>query len=110
MPLGTGGAFKNAEEYIDSATVVFNGDVMTSIDLAGVIAQHKDKGAVATIVLTRVDNPSAYGLVETNQDGWIQRFIEKPGPKKIPCNTIIAGFYIWEPSVKNYMPRGEPYS
>src|SRR5215831_474918 len=50
VPLGTGGAFKNAEEHIDSATVVFNGDVMTSIDLAAVIALHKQKGAVATIV------------------------------------------------------------
>src|SRR5215470_39467 len=109
-PLGTGGAFKNAEEHIDSATVVFNGDVMTSIDLARVIAHHKDHGAVATIVLTRVENPSAYGLVETNQDGWIQRFIEKPGPDEITCNTINAGIYILEPSVLKYMPKGEPYS
>jgi NDP-sugar pyrophosphorylase family protein len=110
MPLGTGGAFKNAEEHIDSATVVFNGDVMTSIDLSAVIALHKQKGAVATIVLTPVENPSAYGLVETNPEGWIQRFIEKPGPDEITCNTINAGIYVLEPSVLKYMPKGEPYS
>ena len=109
-PLGTGGAFKNAEEHIDSATIVFNGDVLTSIDLAAVVALHKKSGAVVTIVLTRVENPSAYGLVETNPDGRIQRFIEKPGPDEITCNTINAGIYVLEPSVLNYMPKGEAYS
>jgi mannose-1-phosphate guanylyltransferase len=109
-PLGTGGAFKNAEEHIDSTAVVFNGDVLTSIDLAAVIAHHRRKNAVATIVLTPVENPSAYGLVETTPDGSIQRFIEKPGPDEITCNTINAGIYVLEPSVLKYMPKGEPYS
>ncbi|OLC99978.1 MAG: hypothetical protein AUH86_01140 [Acidobacteria bacterium 13_1_40CM_4_58_4] len=109
-PLGTGGAFKNAEEQIDSTTVVFNGDVLTSIDLSAVIARHREKGAVATLVLTPVENPSAYGLVETSADGWVQRFVEKPGPDEITCNTINAGIYVLEPSVLNYMPKGEPYS
>jgi mannose-1-phosphate guanylyltransferase len=109
-PLGTGGAFKNAEEHIDSTTIVFNGDVLTDIDLAAVVAHHRKHNAVATIVLTPVENPSAYGLVETNPDGWIQRFIEKPGPDEITCNTINAGIYVLEPSVLKYMPKGEPYS
>jgi NDP-sugar pyrophosphorylase family protein len=109
-PLGTGGAFKNAEENIDSTTVVFNGDVLTSLDLSAVIAQHRDRGAVATLVLTPVDNPSAYGLVETSQEGWVQRFIEKPGPDEITCKTINAGIYVLEPSVLKYMPKGEAYS
>lgn len=109
-PLGTGGAFKNAEEHINSTTVVFNGDVLTSLDLGAVIARHRERKAVATIVLTRVDNPSAYGLVETNADGWIQRFIEKPSPDEITCNTINAGIYVLEPSVLAYMPKGEAYS
>src|SRR5262249_33021780 len=65
-PFGTGGAFKNAEEQIYSTAVVFNGDVLTDIDLAEVVAHHRKKGAVATIVLSPVENPSAYGLVETN--------------------------------------------
>jgi NDP-sugar pyrophosphorylase family protein len=109
-PLGTGGAFKNAEEHIDSTAVVFNGDVLTDIDLAVVVAHHRKHNAVATIVLTRVENPSAYGLVETSPEGWIQRFIEKPGPDEITCNTINAGIYVLEPSVLKYMPKGEPYS
>jgi NDP-sugar pyrophosphorylase family protein len=109
-PLGTGGAFKNAEEHISDSTVVFNGDVLTAIDLGAVVAHHRATRAVATIVLTPVENPSAYGLVETNADGWIQRFIEKPGPDEITCNTINAGIYVLEPSVLKYMPKGEAYS
>lgn len=109
-PLGTGGAFKNAEEWIDSTTVVFNGDVLTSLDLSAVIALHRERGAVATLVLTPVENPSAYGLVETSKDGWVQRFIEKPGPDEVTCNTINAGIYVLEPSVLRYMPKGEAYS
>jgi NDP-sugar pyrophosphorylase family protein len=109
-PLGTGGAFKNAEEHIDSTTVVFNGDVLTAVDLSAVIARHREKRAVATLVLTAVDNPSAYGLVETDADGWVQRFIEKPGPDEVTCNTINAGIYVLEPSVLRYMPKGESYS
>jgi mannose-1-phosphate guanylyltransferase len=109
-PLGTGGAFKNAEDQIDATTIVFNGDILTSIDLTEVIAKHRERGAVATLVLTPVENPSAYGLVETAPDGWVTRFIEKPGPDEITCNTINAGIYVLEPSVLRYMPKGEPYS
>ena len=109
-PLGTGGAFKNAEEHIDSTTVVFNGDILTGLDLAAVIARHKETNAVATLVLTPVDNPSAYGLVETEPDGSVRRFVEKPGPSEITCNTINAGVYVLEPSVLKYMPKDEPYS
>jgi len=109
-PLGTGGAFKNAEEQIDSSTVVFNGDILTGLDLNDVIARHKKAKAVATLVLTPVENPSAYGLVETDSDGRVLRFIEKPGPGEVTCNTINAGVYVLEPSVLRYMPKGEPYS
>jgi mannose-1-phosphate guanylyltransferase len=109
-PLGTGGAFKNAEEHIDSTTVVFNGDVLTGLDLSAVVARHREAGAVATLVLTPVDNPSDYGLVETASDGTVRRFIEKPGPSEITCNTINAGVYVLEPSVLKYMPKDEPYS
>jgi NDP-sugar pyrophosphorylase family protein len=109
-PLGTGGAFKNAEDQIDSTTVVFNGDVLTGLDLSAVVAAHRKSGAVATIVLTPVENPSAYGLVETERDGAVRRFIEKPGPSEITCNTINAGVYVLEPSVLRYIPKDEPYS
>ena len=109
-PLGTGGAFKNAEEHLDSTTVVFNGDILTGVDLAAVVRKHKEFGAVATLVLTPVENPSAYGLVETAPDGTVRRFIEKPGPDEITCNTINAGVYVLEPSVLRYIPKDEPYS
>jgi mannose-1-phosphate guanylyltransferase len=109
-PLGTGGAFKNAEAEITSTTVVFNGDVLTGLDLSAVIAHHKRSQAVATIVLIPVDNPSAYGLVETTENGQVQRFVEKPGSDEITCNTVNAGVYVLEPSVLRYMPKGEPYS
>ena len=76
-PLGTAGAFKNAQEWIEETTVVFNGDVLTSLDLGAVIAAHHKKGAIATIVLTPVEDPSAYGLVEFDDSGRIHRFLEK---------------------------------
>lgn len=109
-PLGTAGAFKNGEEHIDSTTVVFNGDIMSGIDLGKIIAQHHERKAVATIVLTPVENPSAYGLVETETDGRVRRFIEKPGPSEITTNMINAGMYVLEPSVLKYIPKGESYS
>src|SRR5216117_3248551 len=109
-PLGTAGAVRYSGESLHESVVVFNGDVLTEVALAAVIARHRQRKAVATIVLTPVENPSAYGLVETNADGWIQRFIEKPGPDEITCNTINAGIYVLEPSVLAYMPKGEAYS
>ena len=75
-PLGTGGAFKNAEDHIDSTTVVFNGDVLTSVDLPAVIRKHHESGAVATLVLTPVDNPTAYGLVEKASEAYPGVFLE----------------------------------
>ena len=109
-PLGTAGAVKNAEEWIDSPLVVFNGDVLTSLDLASVIETHRTTGAVATIVLTPVEDPTAYGLVETDESGRIERFLEKPSADEVTCNTINAGTYILEPSVLEHIPPGQPFS
>ena len=109
-PLGTAGAFKNAEEWIDGPTVVFNGDILTSVDLPSVIATHREKQSVATLVLTPVEDPSAYGLVEADSSGRIHRFLEKPGMNEITSNTINAGIYVLEPSVLEHMPAGKPFS
>src|SRR5688572_9359983 len=88
-PLGTGGAVKNAEPHLDSTTVVFNGDILIDVDLEKVVADHKRLKAAATIVLTPVENPSAYGLVETDADGRVKRFTEKPkDPSQITTNNI----------------------
>ncbi len=108
-PLGTAGAYRHATDLIRESTIVFNGDVLTDIDLMEVIKFHREKKALATIVLTPVPNPTAYGLVETDKDGRIQRFLEKPKPEEVTCNTINAGIYILEPKVLDYIPAGESY-
>ncbi len=109
-PLGTAGAYKNAAGLITETTVVFNGDVLTDIDMNEVIRFHRERQAAATIVLTPVPNPTAYGLVETDKkDGRVRRFLEKPKPEEVTCDTINAGIYILEPRVLDYVPEGEPF-
>ena len=109
-PLGTAGAYKNAAGLITETTVVFNGDVLTDIGMNEVIRFHRERKAAATIVLTPVPNPTAYGLVETDQkDGRVRRFLEKPKPEEVTCDTINAGIYILEPGVLDYIPEGEPF-
>src|SRR5690349_21996968 len=109
-PLGTAGAVRYAGESLHESVVVFNGDVLTQVDLAAVIALHRARRAKATIVLTPVENPTAYGLVETDADGNIQRFLEKPKPDEITCDTINAGIYVLEPDTFDRIPKGEPWS
>src|SRR5205823_14214928 len=109
-PLGTAGAVRYAGESLHESIVVFNGDVLTEVDLAAVIALHRSRKAKATIVLTPVENPSAYGLVETDTDGNIQRFLEKPSADQITCDTINAGIYILEPDTFDRIPKDTPWS
>lgn len=110
QPMGTAGAYKYAEGLIREPTVVFNGDILTDLDLKAVIREHDERKATATIVLTPVDNPSAYGLVETDPDGHVRRFLEKPKADEITVNTINAGTYVLNPSVLDYIPDGENHS
>lgn len=108
-PLGTAGAYRNAASMISETTIVFNGDVLTDIDMNEVIRSHRERQAAATIVLAPVPNPTAYGLVETDKDGRVHRFLEKPKPEEVTCDTINAGIYILEPRVLDYVPEGEPF-
>jgi len=110
MPLGTGGAVRYAGDSLTESVVVFNGDVLTQVDLAAVLRLHRERKAKATIVLTPVDNPRAYGLVETDADANIQRFLEKPGEDEITCNTINAGIYVLEPDTFNRIPKDTAWS
>ena len=110
QPMGTAGAYKFAEDLIREPTVVFNGDILTDLDLKAVIREHNEKKATATIVLAPVNNPEVYGVVETEKDGRILRFLEKPKPEEITCNNINAGTYVLEPKVLDYLPAGENYS
>jgi NDP-sugar pyrophosphorylase family protein len=109
-PLGTGGAVKNAERHLDDVTVVFNGDVLTDVDLPAVVRAHHETRASATIVLAPVPNPSAYGLVETDAGGRILRFIEKPDPSQITTDTINAGIYVLDTATLELMPPGVKHS
>ena len=90
--------------------MVFNGDVLTQVDLGAVLRLHRERKAKATIVLTPVDNPRAYGLVETDANGNVSRFLEKPGEDEITCNTINAGIYVLEPDTFDRIPKDTAWS
>ena len=109
-PLGTAGAVRFAAESLRDSVVVFNGDVLTEIDLQAVIALHRDRQAKATIVLTPVENPSAYGLVEIDDGSNVLRFLEKPDPDQITTDTINAGIYVLEPDTFDRIPSDRPWS
>ena len=110
IPLGTGGAVRYAGDSLTDSVVVFNGDVLTDVDLGAVLQLHRARKAKATIVLVPVDNPRAYGLVETEPDGRIRRFLEKPGEDEITCNTINAGIYVLEPDTFDRIPKDTAWS
>jgi mannose-1-phosphate guanylyltransferase len=110
-PLGTAGALKNAQALVGDGTfLVLNGDVLTDIDLTATIAWHRARGAEATIVLTPVDDPSAYGVVPTEPDGRVLGFIEKPPPGEAPTNLVNAGVYVCEPALLDRIPEGRVVS
>lgn len=112
-PMGTGGAYKFAADAIRETTVVFNGDILTDLNITEVLQMHIAKKAEATITLVPVEDPSAYGLVETEANGKVLRFREKPKPEELAeltTNTINAGIYVLEPSILDLIPKGENHS
>ncbi len=111
-PLDTAGAIRFAADHsgIDDTLVVANGDVLTDLDVGALVATHRSAGAEATIHLIPVEDPSAYGVVEQDDDGRILRFVEKPPPGTEPSNLINAGTYVFEPSVLQRIPPGRPVS
>jgi NDP-sugar pyrophosphorylase family protein len=111
-PLDTAGAIRFAADHagIGEPFVVVNGDVLTDLDISGLIAFHREHGSEATISLTPVDDPSAFGVVPTDADGKVEAFIEKPPRDEIPTNLINAGTYILEPSVLARIPEGRRVS
>ena len=100
-PLDTAGAIRFAAEFggIDDTFVVLNGDVLTDFDISGLVTFHRSHGAEGTIGLTPVDDPSSFGVVQTDEDGKVTAFIEKPPRDEAPTNLINAGIYVLEPSV-----------
>src|SRR3989440_4345080 len=108
-PLGTAGSVRNAAAELDDTFMVISGDVLSDIDLGVVMKAHREAGALATIALRRVENPVDFGIVITNEDGSIERFLEKPTWGQVFSDTINTGIYVLEPSIFDYIPEGTPY-
>jgi mannose-1-phosphate guanylyltransferase/phosphomannomutase len=108
-PLGTAGSVRQAEEFLKEPFVVLSGDGLTDCDLTQAIAFHKDRGALATMVLKKVENPLEYGVVVADAQGRVARFLEKPGWGEVCSDTVNTGIYILEPEVVAQIPADRPY-
>ncbi|HMP54873.1 MAG TPA: sugar phosphate nucleotidyltransferase, partial [Candidatus Melainabacteria bacterium] len=106
-PLGTAGCVKAVQDKLDSTFLVISGDSLTDMDLTKALKFHKEKGSKATLILKRVESPFEYGLVITDNDDRIQRFLEKPGASEVFSDTANTGTYILEPEVLNYVVMGQ---
>ncbi len=105
QPLGTAGCVKNIAELLDDTFLVISGDSITDFDLSAAIAFHKQKKSKATLILTRVPNPIEFGVVITDENNRIRRFLEKPTTSEIFSDTVNTGAYILEPEVLEYLPE-----
>lgn len=104
QPLGTAGCVKNVEDLLDETFLVISGDSITDMDLSAAIAFHHAKGSKATLILAHVPNPVDFGVVITDEQGRIRRFLEKPSSSEIFSDTVNTGTYILEPEVLDYLP------
>jgi len=108
-PLGTAGSVKLAASDFDETFLVISGDALCDIDLTALIEFHKQRGAAATIGLKSVENPLEFGIVVTDDEGRIERFLEKPSWGQVFSDTINTGIYVLEPEVLRRIPSDEPY-
>ncbi|WP_432174269.1 sugar phosphate nucleotidyltransferase [Streptomyces sp. Tue6028] len=114
-PLGTGGAIRNVASRLHSApgdpVLIFNGDILTGLDIPALVRTHETTGADVSLHLTRVTDPRAYGLVPTDATGRVTAFLEKPQtPEEIVTDQINAGAYVFRRSVIDTIPEGRPVS
>lgn len=100
-PLGTGGAIQNVEAHLDGTFLVFNGDVISSLDIRAIRDFHREKGGIGTIAMWEVEDPTRYGIIGVDEESKISRFLEKPKPDEIFSNWINAGVYVLEPEILN---------
>jgi len=107
QPLGTAGCVKNIEQWLDGTFITISGDAITDFDLQEAIAFHQAKKSKATLILTRVPNPVEFGVVIIDEDGKINRFLEKPSLSEIFSDTVNTGTYILEPEVLEHLPENE---
>lgn len=108
-PLGTAGSVKNAEEFLDDTFVVISGDALTDFKLSQAIDFHRRKQTIGTLVLTKVNVPLEYGLVMTEEDGRIIRFLEKPSWSEVFSDTVNTGIYVLEPEILKLFPREKEF-
>jgi mannose-1-phosphate guanylyltransferase/phosphomannomutase len=107
--MGTAGAVKAAEKYLDERFLVISGDLLTDFNLKKIIDFHSDNKAKATITLTSVKDPLQFGVVITDKEKRITQFLEKPGWGEVISDTINTGIYVLEPEIFKYIPEGENF-
>ena len=108
-PLGTAGSVRLAGRQLDETFLVISGDALCDVDLSALVAFHKEKGAAVTIGLKSVENPLEFGIVVTDDEGRIERFLEKPSWGQVFSDTINTGIYVMEPEVLKHVPDDRPY-
>lgn len=106
-PLGTAGSVRNAGDFLDDVFLVISGDALTDVDITDAVRFHREHDAMATLVLKRVDIPLEYGVVVTDNDGRIIRFIEKPGWGEVFSDTVNTGIYILSPEIFSYYDKDQ---
>jgi len=109
VPVGTAGAVKKVEGFLNGTFVVASGDVLADVDIKELYEFHKKKKAMATMALTRVDDPTEFGIVGVAKDGRVTRFKEKPKKEEAFSNLINAGIYILEPEVLDLIPSNQMF-
>jgi mannose-1-phosphate guanylyltransferase/phosphomannomutase len=108
-PLGTAGSVRLAADKLDDTFVVISGDALCDFDLSKLIDFHRERGAAVTIGLKSVENPLEFGIVVTDSDGRIERFLEKPSWSQVFSDTINTGLYVLEPEVLRHVPVDTPF-
>jgi mannose-1-phosphate guanylyltransferase/phosphomannomutase len=108
-PLGTAGSVRHAAGRLDDTFLVISGDALCDVDLTGLVEAHREKGASVTIGLKSVENPLEFGIVVTDEDGRVERFLEKPSWGQVFSDTINTGIYVLEPEVLKHIPTDRPY-
>jgi mannose-1-phosphate guanylyltransferase/phosphomannomutase len=108
-PMGTAGSVKLAEGVLDEPFLVISGDALCDIDLGALVRFHREKEALVTIGLKSVDNPLEFGIVVTDDEGRIERFLEKPSWGQVFTDTINTGIYVLDPEALRHVPEGQPF-
>lgn len=108
-PLGTAGCVKQVERLLDGTFLVISGDALTDFPLDEAVKRHREVGAVSTLIVTEVEDPSPYGIVSADERGRIIKFLEKPRPEEVFSRIINTGIYVLEPDVLRYCPPAQPF-